>query len=66
MSAYPIVFRDGTLVDGSGAAARAADVAVEGESIAAIGEGLRGRREIDCSHLVIAPGFIDTHSHSDL
>jgi N-acyl-D-amino-acid deacylase len=66
MSAYSVVFRHGILVDGSGGEARAADVAVEGDSVAAIGEDLAGRREVDCSDLVIAPGFIDTHSHSDL
>jgi len=66
MSTFQIVFRNGLLVDGTGDAPRPADVAVEGESIASVGDGLRGNREIDCSDLVIAPGFIDTHSHSDL
>jgi N-acyl-D-amino-acid deacylase len=66
MSEYEIVLRSGTLVDGTGAEERLADVAIDGETIVAIGEGLRGHREIDCSDLVVAPGFIDTHSHSDL
>ena len=66
MSDHEIVFRGGTLVDGTGAKERVADVAVDADTIVAIGEGLRGRREIDCTDLVIAPGFIDTHSHSDL
>ncbi|HEX9726147.1 MAG TPA: D-aminoacylase [Vicinamibacteria bacterium] len=66
MSTYEIVLRNGMLVDGSGEAPRPADVAVDGTSIAAVDDGLRGHREIDCSDLVIAPGFIDTHSHSDL
>ena len=66
MNTSKIVLRNAILVDGSGEAARPADVAVEGDSIAAVGDGLRGYREIDCSDLVIAPGFIDTHSHSDL
>ncbi len=66
MSGYEIVFRGGTLVDGTGAKERLADVAIDADTIVAIGQGLRGRREIDCTDLVVAPGFIDTHSHSDL
>src|SRR5258705_4979493 len=60
--------RKGTVVDGSGAPARAADVAVEGDRIAAVGPGLAGEAErvIDAKGLMVAPGFIDIHSHSDL
>src|SRR5258705_10780111 len=60
--------RKGTVVDGSGAPARAADVAVEGGRIAAVGPGLAGEAErgIDAKGLMVAPGFIDIHSHSDL
>jgi N-acyl-D-amino-acid deacylase len=53
-------------VDGTGAPARRADVGIDGDRIVAVGEGLRGHEEIDCGGLVVAPGFIDTHSHSDL
>jgi N-acyl-D-amino-acid deacylase len=41
-------------------------VAVEGDRIAAVGEDLAGDEVIDCHGLVVAPGFIDTHSHSDV
>ena len=66
MSDYDIVLRGGTLVDGTGAKEQLADVAIDADTIVAIGEDLRGRREIDCTDLIVAPGFIDTHSHSDL
>lgn len=53
------------VVDGSGAPARAASVRVEGARIAAVGdlEPLAGEEVIDAGGLVLAPGFIDTHSH---
>ncbi|HMH78406.1 MAG TPA: amidohydrolase family protein, partial [Candidatus Udaeobacter sp.] len=66
--AWSLLIRNGTVVDGSGAPARAADVAVEGDRIAAVGPGLAGEaaRVIDAQGLMVAPGFIDIHSHSDL
>jgi N-acyl-D-amino-acid deacylase len=64
--ASPVVLEGGTLVDGSGAPAVRADVAVEGGRVVAVGSGLGGGRRVDCSGMVVAPGFIDTHSHSDL
>ena len=60
-----IVIRGGTLVDGTGAPRRAADVAVQDGRIAAIGEGLHGGRELDASGQIVAPGFIDIHTHYD-
>jgi N-acyl-D-amino-acid deacylase len=56
------------VLDGTGAAGRAADVAVEGDRIAAVAPGLRGEagRVIDARGHYVAPGFIDAHSHSDL
>ena len=66
--AWSLLIRGGTVVDGSGAPARAADVAVEGERIAAVGPRLSGPadRVIEAAGRVVAPGFIDMHSHSDL
>jgi N-acyl-D-amino-acid deacylase len=63
---HQIVLRGGTVIDGTGAAARRADVAIDGDRIAKVAPSLRGHLEIDCGGLVVSPGFLDTHSHSDL
>ena len=66
--AWSLLIRGGTVMDGTGAAARRADVAIEGDRIAAMGPALAGEaaRVIDATGHVVAPGFIDAHSHSDL
>jgi N-acyl-D-amino-acid deacylase len=60
-----IVIRGGTVVDGSGSPGRPADVAVDQGRIVEVGTGLHGSRELDASGLVVAPGFIDIHTHYD-
>ncbi|GAA4973260.1 amidohydrolase family protein [Yinghuangia aomiensis] len=60
-----LVITGGTVVDGTGAAPYAADVAVTGGRITAIGTGLTGRRTLDATGHVVAPGFIDIHTHYD-
>jgi N-acyl-D-amino-acid deacylase len=66
--AWSLLLQGGSVIDGSGSAARAADVAIEGDRIVAIAPRLAGTaaRVVDARGLVVAPGFIDAHSHSDL
>jgi len=61
-----LVIRNGLLVDGTGAAARRADVAVRGELIVGVGDDIApGRRELDADGLLVTPGFVDPHTHYD-
>ena len=60
-----IVIRGGIVVDGSGEPGREADVAITGDRIREIGSGLSGKVELDAGGQVVAPGFIDIHTHYD-
>jgi N-acyl-D-amino-acid deacylase len=60
-----LVVRGGTVIDGTGSPGRRADVAVAGGRITEVGEGLHGERELDADGQVVAPGFIDIHTHYD-
>jgi dihydroorotase len=61
---YDIVLRNGRVLDPSSGLDAVRDVAIAGRQIAAVSaEPLRGRTEIDATGLVVAPGFIDLHSH---
>ena len=60
-----LVIRGGTVVDGTGAEPRRADVAVTDGRIQAIGPNLDGDTVLDAGDCVVAPGFIDIHTHYD-
>ncbi|MFD2422455.1 N-acyl-D-amino-acid deacylase family protein [Amycolatopsis pigmentata] len=60
------VFRGARIADGTGSPPYRADVALRDGRIAAIGRNLDARRVVDAGGLVLAPGFVDMHSHSDL
>ena len=63
---HDLVIRNGSLIDGTGAPAFPADVAIDGERITEVRQGVgEGRREIDASGLAVTPGFVDIHTHLD-
>ncbi len=63
---HDLVIRGGTVVDGTGAPARRADVAIDGDRVVAVGPGAaRGRREIDAEGQLVTPGWVDIHTHYD-
>jgi N-acyl-D-aspartate/D-glutamate deacylase len=63
---HDCVIRGGTVVDGTGAPPRTADVAIAGGTIADVGQiRERARREVDADGLVVTPGFVDVHTHFD-
>ena len=67
MATYDIIIRGGTIVDGTRAPRYISDIAIKDGHIAKIG-GLNGGdadREIEAKGLIVAPGFVDLHTHYD-
>ncbi|MEI6211952.1 MAG: D-aminoacylase [bacterium] len=66
-SNFDTLIRNGMILDGSGAPAQQADVGLRGDRIAAIGNlsAATAAQVVDAAGMVLAPGFIDAHSHSD-
>src|ERR1044071_7757364 len=63
-----ILIKGGSVVDGTGSAPRLADVAIRGDRITFVGDaarsGITAARTIDATGLIVAPGFIDPHTHT--
>ena len=68
---HDIVIRNGNIIDGSGSVAFVGDIAIDGETISAVanhasGETIdAGKQEIDATGRLVAPGFVDIHTHYD-
>ncbi|MBZ5601855.1 MAG: D-aminoacylase [Acidobacteriia bacterium] len=60
-----LLLRGGQVIDGSGSAARTADVGIRNDRIVLVGDGSKAqaRRTIDVKGLIVSPGFIDPHAH---
>jgi len=63
---HDLVIRNGTVVDGTGAPAHRADIAIDGDRIVAVGvvEG-GGTTVVDAAGAIVTPGFVDIHTHLD-
>jgi N-acyl-D-aspartate/D-glutamate deacylase len=65
---FDVLIRQGRIIDGTGGRASVADIGIRGTRIEAVGrlEGSSASRSIDASGMTVAPGFIDSHTHSGL
>jgi N-acyl-D-amino-acid deacylase len=67
---HDLLLRQATLMDGTGAGSRPADVLIDGDGIAAVVEAgsvslAQAREHVNCEGKVLAPGFLDVHTHDD-
>ena len=64
---HDLLIRGGTVVDGTGAPARTADVAIDGGLVSGVGQytGERATRTVDADGLLVTPGWVDIHTHYD-
>ncbi|HKN00289.1 MAG TPA: amidohydrolase family protein [Candidatus Binataceae bacterium] len=64
--AYDLIIKNGSVIDGTGAQRKRADVAIAAGKVAEIGKVTESaRRTVDASDLIVAPGFVDPHTHYD-
>ncbi|MBL8330876.1 MAG: D-aminoacylase [Rubrivivax sp.] len=68
IDSFDILIHGGELIDGTGAPRRRADIGIRGGTVVAVGElqGQTAQRRINAQGLIVAPGFIDSHTHDDL
>lgn len=64
---HDLIIRGGTVVDGTGEPPRTADIAIDGNRVAEVGDlaGVAAHRTIDADGAIVAPGFVDVHAHYD-
>ena len=64
---YELIIEGGTVIDGSGAQRRNADIGISGDKISAVGDlkQATAQNRLDASNRIVAPGFIDVHTHDD-
>ena len=64
---FDLIIKNGTIIDGTGRLRYQDDIGINGDKIESIGrlKDVQSNRCIDAENLIIAPGFIDMHSHSD-
>ena len=64
---FDIIIKNGTIIDGTGNPPFQSDIGIKGERIEAIDhlDNVESNRIIDATNLIVAPGFIDTHTHSE-
>ena len=64
---FDLVFEGGELIDGTGAPRQRADIGITGDKIVAVGQlaNLPARKRVSAKGRIVAPGFIDVHTHDD-